>query len=239
MRQRSPAARTGVSRPAYDERVSRERQPITPPTIILRAPASSDGMELAHLSPDERHHANTLRDGETRRLFIARRALLRTELAARLGGKPADVTIDHMPCVQCGGPHGRPYPRGADLHFSVTSARGPRPLVGLALADRPVGFDLEEVAELDVVRDVAPQLHPRERAAVTAALETSAQAARRVFTEMWTRKEALLKGTGEGITVPLDRDDVSDLSTRPIAGWTIAMWETSRPDVVGAWALSD
>lgn len=221
--------------------MSRERQPSTPPTIILRTPASTDEVdtELAQLSPDERHHANKLRDSETRSLFVSRRALLRTELAARLGAVPADIAIDHLPCVQCGGPHGRPYPRGADLHFSVTSVRGPRPVVGLALADRPVGFDLEEVAELDVVRDVAVQLHPRERAAITAALETSAQAARRVFTEIWTRKEALLKGTGEGITVPLDRDDVSDLRTRPIARWTIAMWDTGRADVVGAWALSD
>ena len=59
------------------------------PTIILRTPASSAdevNEQLAHLSPDERHHATTLRDGEARRLFVARRSLLRTELAARLGG---------------------------------------------------------------------------------------------------------------------------------------------------------
>lgn len=237
--------RTGTeaptSQPAYDELVSRERQPITPPTIILRTPAPTDDLdaERACLSPDELHHANTLRDGETHRMFVARRALLRTELAARLGGSPAEIVIDHRPCVQCGGPHGRPYPRAADLHFSVTSVRGPRPVVALALAERPVGFDLEEVAELDVVRDVATQLHLRERAAVTAALETSSRAACSVFAEIWTRKEALLKGTGEGITVPLDRDDVSDVRARPIPGWTVAMWETDRPDVVGAWALSD
>ena len=60
--------RTGTeaptSQPAYDELVSRERQPITPPTIILRTPAPTDDLdaERACLSPDELHHANTLRE---------------------------------------------------------------------------------------------------------------------------------------------------------------------------------
>lgn len=219
--------------------MSRERPPSHPPTIIVRPVRAADGTasDLDALSPDERDHANRLHDDETRRIFVARRALLRRELGALSGQAPEKIVIAYAPCAQCGGAHGRPYPQDIDVHFSLTSVRGAPSVVGLALAERPVGFDLEQVATLDVVRDVAVQLHSRERAAITRALEESSDAACRVFTEIWTRKEALLKGTGEGITVALDRDDVSDASRR-VTGWQISMWSTGRDDVVGAWALA-
>lgn len=214
--------------------MSRER----PPAIVVRAVRPSDGGEsdLALLGSEERRHAAGMRDRSSRRLFVARRAFLRRELAALSRRPPQDIVLGREPCARCGAPHARPYAMGIDVHFCVSSVRGATPVMGLALADRPVGFDLEQFASFEVVRDVTPSLHPRERAQIAAAFEVSADAGARTFTQLWTRKEALLKATGEGLTAPLDRDDVSAAAT-PVPGLRIASWNTGRPGLVGAWAL--
>ncbi|MFE7132718.1 4'-phosphopantetheinyl transferase family protein [Streptomyces sp. NPDC057638] len=118
---------------------------------------------------------------------------LRQLLGERLGISPGAVRMARESCVRCGGPHGRPAVADGGVHFSLSHTRG---LVLIGLAPTPVGVDVEGVPDTTTVDDVSGQLHPRERAEL-AALPAAERAL--AFARCWTRKEALLKGTGAGI----------------------------------------
>lgn len=106
------------------------------------------------------------------------------EVIAEATGLPAGgVEFLRAPCTACGGPHGKPYAREAP-EFSL-SRSGRWGLI--ALADRPVGVDLEVRRVLE--RPLPDLLAPG---------ETSGDELR-----TWVRKEALLKATGTGLTAPL------------------------------------
>ncbi len=100
-------------------------------------------------------------------------------------------------CPQCGSAtHGRPWVEVRDgyaarLHVSVARS-GPH--VVTALADRPVGVDAEHVGDVARGWDPALVLAPGERA------DSPLEQAR-----AWTRKEAVLKAWGTGLTTPMTR----------------------------------
>lgn len=80
---------------------------------------------------------------------------------------------------------------GAD--FNVSHAGG---LVVMAIANRPVGIDIEpKYLGVDVLSLAATVCHPKELDTLVSA-EIADQPGS--FTRMWTRKEALLKGIGSG-----------------------------------------
>lgn len=123
------------------------------------------------------------------------------------------VEIARRPCVQCGEEHGQPYIASHNLEVSA-SASGD--YVAVALSDRAVGVDVEQVTTRERVADVTPLLHPNEAAAIGREADTAA-----AFTRLWTRKEAYLKATGEGLNAPLDRDDLTDVEGWAKRGWDI------------------
>jgi phosphopantetheinyl transferase len=147
---------------------------------------------LAHLAP----LAPTPRDLQDaakplagpRDHFLARRALLRRLVAARLGQPAESIVLGHDEA-------GRPQiesPAGAGLHVSV-SARGT--LAALAISPLPVGVDLEPVGDpREPVWDV---LHARERGGIENAWKTRAEDW--PFLSIWTAKEAYLKALGLGL----------------------------------------
>ena len=80
------------------------------------------------------------------------------------------------------GEHGKPYIPGGP-HFSLTHSGT---LAALAVSDTPVGLDIEKIA-------------PVRRAAARALT-----IAERRFAYLWTRKEAVLKCTGAGLSQPMN-----------------------------------
>lgn len=70
-----------------------------------------------------------------------------------------------------------------------------------------MGIDVERIRELDVEQLDAPVLTPAERRAVRAMPEGPSRAT--AFLRCWTRKEAVLKAVGIGITT-----DLTALETR-------------------------
>ncbi|MFG1905406.1 4'-phosphopantetheinyl transferase family protein [Kribbella sp. NPDC048928] len=123
--------------------------------------------------------------------FLLGVTIVRRVLAARFSLPAAKIDLDRT-CAECGKPHGKV--RAAGVELSVTHSGE---LVGVAFSDRPVGLDVEQV-------DPGLDVDALARMALSAgeAQELSGYdgiAKVRAFTTYWTRKEAVLKATGEGL----------------------------------------
>ena len=103
------------------------------------------------------------------------------------------------------------------MHFSLSHSGG---LALLGVAARPVGVDIERVPARQMAEDVASALHPAEQDEL-AALPAASRAA--AFARCWTRKEARLKATGEGVSGEALRALHLGTGTRPAepSGWRI------------------
>jgi 4'-phosphopantetheinyl transferase len=153
------------------------------------------------LTPAERAHADRHRREADRRRLRRSRALLRLLLARYLDQEPASIAVDRR-CPVCARPHGRPrLPGGHPLQFSVAHATDL--LVFAFQTGTPVGVDVEpatghgpepppELVEL--------ALTPSERRQLA---RSPARDRWRLFLRCWTRKEAVLKQLGTGLSVPL------------------------------------
>ncbi|MFF0345579.1 4'-phosphopantetheinyl transferase family protein [Kribbella sp. NPDC004875] len=146
---------------------------------------------VADLNDVERGRLDAyLRDVDKAR-FLLGVTIVRRVLAARMSLPAAKVALDRT-CPDCGKPHGKVRSTGVEL--SVTHSGD---LVGVAFADRPVGLDVERV---DPSLDVDALARVALSEAETQELRGyDGLAKARAFTEYWTRKEAVLKATGEGL----------------------------------------
>lgn len=141
------------------------------------------------LDPTEQGRRGALRRAADQARFTVATALVKLVVAERLGVAAAGVVIDRS-CTDCGRPHGRPRLPGRELAVSISHS-GDRVLV--AVTDGPaVGADVEQVAPVNVAELATQVLGPGETAA---ALPD--------FFRYWTRKEAVVKATGDGLRMPL------------------------------------
>ncbi len=151
------------------------------------------------LSDDETRRATGLLVENDRVRFVLAHGLLRLLLGAYLALQPASLRFDT-------GPHGKPALTSApdDLCFNLSHA-GDQLLIAFA-RQRDVGVDIEPIrSRLDPQLDhdalAASFFAPQEQAALRG-LTGDARAA--AFYVCWTRKEAYLKATGEGLLAPLN-----------------------------------
>ncbi|MGA8172820.1 MAG: 4'-phosphopantetheinyl transferase superfamily protein, partial [Methylocystis sp.] len=104
--------------------------------------------------------------------------------AARLGVAPESVEIGHAPS-------GAPKILAPNRSLQI-SVSGRENFCAVAMAEAPIGVDIEPSRELDPPWNM---LHPREREAL-AALPAAARS--QALLLMWTAKEAYLKALGVG-----------------------------------------
>ncbi|MCQ4083720.1 4'-phosphopantetheinyl transferase superfamily protein [Streptomyces sp. RB6PN25] len=185
--------------------------------VRVAAHRGSLGDALTLFDEDERSRHAAFHRAEDRDRYAAAHVALRRLLGAYLGTAPGAVAVEREPCPLCGGPHGRPAVSGSGLHFSLSHSGE---LVLLAFAATPVGIDVEETHDLAAIEDVSTSLHPREQSELAATAHSGRAAA---FLRCWTRKEAYLKGTGEGLPGDPARTYVGT-GEMPAAvhGWTLA-----------------
>ncbi len=154
------------------------------------------------LDETEQRRWAAYRREEDRDRFVVGCALAKTALAGYACQRPADVRFDRA-CRACGQPHGKPAVRGSDLGHSVTHSGE---LVAVAVARAPVGVDVEQLdgRVRPLGGDGDPQALARlvladgERAALAAVRPADRT---RAFLVAWTRKEAVTKATGGGMSV--------------------------------------
>ncbi|UQX87737.1 4'-phosphopantetheinyl transferase superfamily protein [Jatrophihabitans telluris] len=174
---------------------------------ILWAPLVAAQDVWLLLSPDERRrHERYLRPHDQDR-FASGRALARLALAALTGQHPAAVQL-LAECRRCGGAHGQLRVAGKPSTRISLSRAGERVLFGYA-DTISIGVDVELVSGTGFDGFDGVVLAPVEHA------EDAAQRA-----VIWTRKEAVLKASGWGLTIPPDQLQVS-APTAPAAlhGW--------------------
>lgn len=159
----------------------------------------------ALLAPDELARAARLRDALHRDRFIRGRAALRRVLAQRLACAPADVPLQVLA-------HGKPALRqdaAPAFNLAHCEHRGI-----LAICDTGLlGVDIELLRPV-AARDALAQRHfsAAEQAALASAPESGRD---RIFLQVWTRKEAVLKMHGRGIAGTLAAIDVGAAGDAP------------------------
>jgi 4'-phosphopantetheinyl transferase len=155
------------------------------------------------LSDDERARRGGLWDAGHRAQYTVAAALLRL-VAAPLTAQPAARVVVDRSCPTCDRPHGRPRLPGTGLHVSISHS-GATVAVAVSGAGA-VGVDVQQV-QADSVDELSPL--------VLADSEARHVAVARDFFTYWTRKEALVKATGDGVTVPLSEVVVTPPGTPP------------------------
>ena len=160
------------------------------------------------LSIAEQERAGRFRFEKDRAAFAATRGALRHLLAGQLGGSPGQLTFELTP-------RGKPVLAGPEaarkLCFNVSHTRG---LALLALTrEREVGVDVEGRRAMADAEEIVVRFFSQRESAEFCALP--AEQKPEAFFNCWTRREAYLKATGEGIAQALDQLEVTFAPGQP------------------------
>jgi 4'-phosphopantetheinyl transferase len=162
------------------------------------------------LSEDERARTERFYFEKDREHFIAARGLLRTILGRYLDQEPSELRF-------CYSRYGKPSLAASAgesaLRFNISHAHG------LALyavtSGREIGIDLEHLRADFAGEDIAERFFSRREVEALRALPADMR--QKGFFNCWTRKEAYIKARGEGLSLPLDKFDVSLAPGEPAA----------------------
>lgn len=144
------------------------------------------------LDKDELLRAGRYRSEVSRREYVQSRAVLRSVLARRLG-----VGVREVPLRI--GPAGKPRLPESRMQFSLSHSDD----IGvLAIAeDTPIGVDVEKIRYFPEALSISEQYFAPGEMDITS---TESARSDEAFFRCWTRKEAYLKGLGEGLARPLN-----------------------------------
>lgn len=182
--------------------------------------------DLGLLSSDEKARFERFKVETPARRFVAARAFLREVLARILATDSRSISFVY-------GPEGKPFlavreglPR---IEFNLSHSAE---LAVLAVTGgRTVGVDVEYVRDSVEIESLAKRFFSaRERDCLLSLKRGERQ---RSFFTCWTRKEAYLKARGGGLTIPLDRFDVS-LAPGEIPS---LLADRGDPEAPGSWQV--
>jgi 4'-phosphopantetheinyl transferase len=156
---------------------------------------------------------------------LACRALLRETLGAYLGIRPDKLHF-------AAGAHGKPYlaaesANNAPLHFNLSHS-GSLFLLAIA-ADREIGIDVEQLRDETHYPEIARLAFSQREQEELFRLPEHQQ--RIAFYRCWTRKEACLKASGAGFSIPSNSFDVNVLPDAPAT--------LTSPNSLSRWILRD
>ena len=225
--------------------------PVLPPTrdtlhlwwLTLPLPDNSLARLASCLAPDEAERASRYGSAATRRCYVACRSVLRIILGKYLEIPPQAVSF-------CYSGYGKPALQGlaaaTGLQFNVSHTDG---LAVLAIGSGcELGVDVERVRELSDIDGMTRRYFaPAEQQGL--ALQPAGERARRFF-EIWTRKEAVMKALGVGLSLtperitvsagPTDRPRLLELRGEavPVESWFLQSM-TPTPEHVAAVAIPE
>lgn len=157
------------------------------------------------------------------------RAVLRLALSERLGVPAPDIRF-------CTGENGKPAletDQGPEIapHFNLSHSG---PLMALALGNIPVGVDIERwVRDLAAGEVSAHAFRPEEHQAIVAHRDPQQH-----FLELWTAKEAVMKCTGHGLSLPPSAVIVSENGSRAVIDGAAGAFTLKPVLHPGMWVLT-
>lgn len=167
------------------------------------------------LTEDEKERCDRFRFSADRELFLTARWLVRTTLSDYADVDPCEWRFTNNP-------FGRPeiaFPNLPSLRFNLSHSRG-MVLLGVTI-ENDIGVDVEHVDQfvdiLSLARNnfSAPEVEQLEA--------TSGNAQRDLFFKIWTLKEAYVKATGLGLSLPL-----TDFTVVPGADHCVELTESKN-----------
>jgi len=182
------------------------------------------------LAPDEMDRAGRFRFERLQRSFILARGTLRILLGRYLNTAPGDIEFSY-------GSKGKPalaapgLPQFNALQFNASHS-GDLALFAFAM-DCEVGVDVEAIRPMLDIENVAKRFFCAEETAELMSLPAGQR--EHGFFLCWTRKEAYIKATGDGLSTPLDAFRVS---LRPSEAPALVHLERD-PIAAQAWTLHD
>lgn len=190
---------------------------------IVDLAVSPDRLDLCWtvLDRSERDRADRFLRPVDRARYVASHAALRRILAEPLDCDPAEIRF-------AAGSGGKPELAGSAqgaLDFNLSHS-GERALIGLA-PTAAIGVDVELIRPISDAGQIARTHFAADEASSLLALPPDE--IERVFYGLWTRKEAVVKAHGTGLSLPLDRFSVTLPPSPPrllrwpgAGGWTLA-----------------
>ena len=159
-------------------------------TAALAVPMAVVGDLSEQLAADEQARASQLQRPQDRRDFVLRRVMLRKLLSRYLGCEMKDVALDASASGKL-----RLRDDASGLEFNISSSDG-RAVFAIARSVQ-VGIDLERIRPDFDHRDLSERYFSEPERAQLARKPAE-------FFRLWTRKEARVKLSGQGLLQPED-----------------------------------
>jgi 4'-phosphopantetheinyl transferase len=199
--------------------------------VLVRVQVSSIQKQAHHLfpllHPDEVARAKKYHKQEDYYRFLVARASLRILVGRYANKHPAEITFAL-------GFNKKPLATNASgLHYNISHCND---WVLIALAGVEVGIDVEIVDRSFPFEDILTySFSPQEQAFIT-----QSSASRSAFFQAWTRKEAFVKATGQGIDADFSNMPALDgqhylanSMSSPATDWAISSFEAA-PNYIAA-----
>jgi len=192
-------------------------------TVVMEGPMGRCGEGMDTLTPSERAQAARFRSDVDAARFVRRRLALREIVGRYLGIAAGDLVFT---ANEYGKPSLLPSTARPDLAFNASHS-GAIALIAIGRAVR-IGVDVERLRPDVEALAIATRFFASEEVASLEALGADDRVA--AFFNAWTRKEAVVKALGGGLSIPLDAFAVSVRPREPpaILRWNIASGDEKR-----------
>jgi 4'-phosphopantetheinyl transferase len=194
---------------------------------LNQSPSQVDGL-LDTLAEDEQARARQFYFPIDRERFVVARGVLREILGLYLNRAAQAVSFRY-------GSHAKPAlacESGENaIRFNMSHSRGAA--LYAVTRGREIGIDLEFIREDLEVEQIAGRFFSQREIATLRALPLGLR--KYAFFLCWTRKEAYIKATGEGLSLSLDQFDVSLIPGEP----AVLLRTQADPDEALRWSLQE
>jgi len=171
----------------------------------LNQPPATHDEAILSLPPDEMARANRFVYAKDRRRFIVCRTALRNILANYLETNPEDIHFQYgkngKPCLSV---ENAPF----NIQFNIAHSDD---IALLAFSrDHAIGVDIEHIRDLPDMMKMAERVFTAREHEIFCRLPSDTQSNH--FFDAWVAKEAVLKATGDGLSLPMDNLELSTVS---------------------------